>query len=404
MQKAALNLLYRQKTDIKPEASSVMTIRFIHSSDWQIGKVFRFVDTSMMGLLQEARLAAITRLGDLANLHHVRHVLVAGDVYDMEALSPRSLHQPLERMRKFATVHWHLLPGNHDPHRPNGFWDQLLRKGIPDNVHIYMAPEPAIFEDDSFALLPAPLHHRRTLQDPTAYMDDLKLPDSLTRIGLAHGTITGFGADDKDVPNYIDPDRPARADLTYLALGDWHGLKKINERCWYSGTPETDAFDVVDGGQALLVEIEGPGALPQVAPLRTGHYKWIKLSEQAKSREDIDFLEAKLRDLDDDLNRVFVHLAVAGSLSLAERQYFEERILDTVSAAFGFLRVDDRRLFPSPTTEDLDQIDRGGFVRAAADILKDKAEAGGGDSERGLAAEALQRLYLEHMKLQVEHR
>lgn len=50
------------------------------------------------------------------------------------------------------------------------------------------------------------------------------------------------------------------------------GQRKINDRCWYSGTPETDAFDVIDGGQALLVEVEGPGAVPAVTPISTGHY------------------------------------------------------------------------------------------------------------------------------------
>lgn len=37
-----------------------MTLRLIHMSDWQIGKVFRSVDSAMMELLQEARLRAIT--------------------------------------------------------------------------------------------------------------------------------------------------------------------------------------------------------------------------------------------------------------------------------------------------------------------------------------------------------
>jgi hypothetical protein len=63
------------------------------------------------------------------------------------------------------------------------------------------------------------------------------------------------------------------------------------------------------------------------------------------------------------------------------------------------MRVDDRRLFPRPTAADLDQIDRGGFVRAAAEELKRKTEEGS-DDERAIAAEALQRLYVEHMKLQ----
>ena len=376
-----------------------MAMRLIHTSDWQIGKVFRFVDNATMGLLQDARLRAISRLGDLAAEHGARHVLVAGDVYDMEVLSPRSINQPLERMRSFPNVQWHLLPGNHDPHRPNGLWDRILRKGLPDNVHIHTAPEPAILEREAAILLPAPLHHRRTLQDPTAYMTDLELPDGLVRIGLAHGTVVGFASDDKDIPNFIAPDRPARAGLSYLAMGDWHGQKKINERCWYSGTPETDAFDVIDGGQALLVEIEGPRGIPTVTPVTTGHYAWITLSEQINNGADVDFLGEKLRGIGDDLNRVLMHLTVEGALSLEDRQHFEARIIEGVSAAFCFLRIDDRRLFPHPTTEDLDRIDRGGFVRAAAEVLKRKADEGG-DAEGGLAAEALQRLYIEHMKLQ----
>lgn len=378
-------------------------IKFIHTSDWQIGKVFRFVDNATMGLLQEARLRAITRLGELAGQHDVPHVLVAGDVYDMEALSPRSLNQPLERMRNFPRVQWHLLPGNHDPNRPNGLWDQLLSKGVPENVHVHVAAEPVTLEENAVTLLPAPLQHRRMLRDPTGYMDEVDFPEAIIRIGLAHGTVTGFGSDDRDIPNYIAPDRPTRAGLSYLALGDWHGQKKINDHCWYSGTPETDAFDVIDGGQALLVEIEGPHALPKVTPFTTGHYAWTTLSEQINSRDDIGFLAEKLRGIGDDLNRVLIHLAVEGALSLTDRQYFEEQIVESVSAAFCFLRVDDRRLFPRPTAEDLDRIDRGGFIRTAAEVLKRTAEDAE-DAEREIAAEALQRLFIEHMKLRAERR
>ena len=380
-----------------------MTIKLIHTSDWQIGKVFRFLDSASMGLLQEARLRAITRIGELAGTHGAAHVLVAGDVYDMEALSPRSLNQPLERMRKFPGVQWHLLPGNHDPHRPNGLWDQLLRKGLPDNVHVHATATPAVLEDEGIAILPGPLHHRRTLDDPTAWMDEADLPDGLTRVGLAHGTVTGFGSEDRDVPNYIAPDRPVRAGLSYLALGDWHGQKQINDRCWYSGTPETDGFDVTGGGQALLVEIAASGATPTVTPVTTGHYAWTTLSEQVNSREDIDYLVDKLRGIADELDRILLQMTVEGALSLQDRQYFEEQIVEGVSAAFCFIRVDDRCLFPRPTAEDLDRIDRGGFVRAAAEELKRRAEEGS-EVERDVAAEALQRLYIEHMKLQAGQR
>lgn len=373
-------------------------LRLIHTSDWQIGKVFRFVDSATMGLLQEARLAAITRLGELAVEHGARHILVAGDVYDMEALSPRSLQQPLERMRKFEATQWHVLPGNHDPHRAHGLWDQLARRGVPDNVVLHLEPEIWTYDDGGLAILPAPLHHRRTLQDPTAYMDQADMGADVIRVGLAHGTITGFGSDDRDVPNYISPERPQTAGLAYLALGDWHGQKKINDRCWYSGTPETDAFDVTDGGRALLVEIHGAGAVPTITPIETGHYTWLSFRAQVTNREDVDGLVSKLRNAGDNLSRLLVRLVVEGALSLQDRQYFQDEVVDSVSAAFCYLRLDDRQLYPDPSAEDLDQIDRGGYVRAAADALKKKS-ADSSDAEHELAAQALQRLYIEHMKL-----
>ena len=378
----------------------MVTVKFIHTSDWQIGKVFRFVDGATMGLLQEARLRAISRLGELADEHGVDHVLVAGDVYDMEALSPRSLNQPLERMRGFPGVRWHLLPGNHDPHRPNGLWDQLLRRGLPENVCAHVAPKPEICQESGLAILPAPLFHRRTLNDLTAYMDDIDLPEGLIRVGLAHGTVQAFGSDDRDVSNFIAPDRPHLAGLSYLALGDWHGQRQINDRCWYSGTPEIDAFDVGGGGQALLVEIEAPNAVPAVTSIPTGHYTWARLSEQIGSHADIDQLAEKLRSITGELDRVLVHLDIEGALSLEDRQYFQKQIVEGVSAALCFLRVDDRRLFAKPTAEDLDRIDRGGFVRKAAEQLKRLADEGEGDRE--IAAAALERLFVEHMKLRAD--
>ena len=376
-----------------------MTVKFLHTSDWQIGKVYRFVDDGTMGLLQEARLAAITKLGELAIEHDAYHIVVAGDVYDMEALAPRSLIQPLERMRKFEKVIWHLMPGNHDPHRPRGLWGQLMRRGVPDNVILHLTSEAKVFESDRFAILSAPLQYRHMLQDPTAYMDKAETPDGIIRIGLAHGTVTGFGSDDKDVPNYINPDRPKSAGLAYLALGDWHGQKKINDKVWYSGTHETDAFDVENGGQALLVEIESANAAPVITPVEIGHYRWMTYRKQINSRDEIDALVTTLRSSETDLNRILVRLLVEGAVSLQDRQYFEEQIVEQASAAFCYLRVDDGRLFPSPSEEDLDQIDRGGFVRTAADVLRQKAE-NMSDSEHEVAALALQRLYVEHMKLQ----
>ena len=379
-----------------------MTFRFIHTADWQIGKVFRFVDGAEMGGLQLARLEAITRIGELAKEHDARHVLVAGDVYDHATPSPRTRNQVVERMRAHDSIQWHLLPGNHDPYQPNGLWDQLRSRGLPDNVHAHTESTGTIIEQGAAVLLPAPLRHRRTLDDPTAWMDDHPGEDGLIRIGLAHGAVHGFDTEEEQRANPIAPERPQLARLDYLALGDWHGERQVNERCWYSGTPETDSFQTRGRGTALLVEIDGPNELPRVTPLSTGQYHWEALDERLENLEDVDLLDHRLRNLNGDLNHTLVDLSLSGALSLADLQRLEERIVEGAAAALYHLRIDRENLFPEPTDDDLDTIDPGGIVRAAADRLRATAEAGGSDAD--LARAALHRLYIEHKKLESRSR
>ena len=375
-----------------------MAFRFIHSADWQIGKVFRFVDGAELGGLQLARLEAITRIGNLAEEHDVSHVLVAGDIYDHVTPSPPTRNQVIERMRAHASVQWHLLPGNHDPCQPNGLWDQLRRRGLPDNINAHTESAATVIEQDSAVLLPAPLQHRRTLNDPTAWMDHQVSEAGMIRIGLAHGAVYGFDSNEEQRANPIDPERPQLARLDYLALGDWHGELEVNERCWYSGTPETDSFQTRGRGTVLLVEIDGPNEFPQITPLPTGQYRWESLDERVEDLEDVDLLEHKLRNLNGDLNHTLVDLKLSGALSLADLQHFEERIVEGAAAALFHLRIDRDQLFPEPTDDDLDSIDPGGIVRAAADRLRAIVEAD--ESDAHLARAALHRLYIELKKLE----
>jgi hypothetical protein len=94
---------------------------------------------------------------------------------------------------------------------------------------------------------------------------------------------------------------------------------------------------------------------------------------------------------------VLLDLRLEGTLSLAGRERLA-RALDDLGAALRFLRIDDRRLYLSPSAEDLDAIAHGGFVRTAAESLRAMAD----DPEepaRDIAARALLRLYVEHRKL-----
>jgi DNA repair exonuclease SbcCD nuclease subunit len=403
-------------------------MRFVHTSDWQIGKTFGFAEDSAQ-LLRDQRLEAVSRLGQLARAENAPAILVAGDIYDVQTPLELTLRQPIERMRAFPDIHWHLIPGNHDPHTPRGPWDRLLQRpeALPPNIHLHTTPEPTLLHESNAWLLPGVLTRRHAASDPTAAMDEAATPEGALRIGMAHGSITSFGTDASYTHNLIALDRPQRAGLAYLALGDWHGAQSISPTCWYSGTPETDDFSTggnskqagstqtgstqtgpthtgpkqsgaAGGGEALLVDIEAPNAPPRVTQHRTGRFHWHRIDATLFNATDIDVLETRLRALAPDApGTVLVWLKAAGALSLSERQSFEDRIRHGAGSALRALRLDDQNLIARPTQADMEAIDHAGFVRTAADTLAARA-ANTADPDHDIAGAALQRLYVLHMR------
>lgn len=371
-------------------------MRVLHTSDWQIGKAFGQAD-EVAQVLRDERLDAISRLGAAARAHGAAAVLVAGDVYDVQTPSDRTLRQPIERMRAFPDLVWHLIPGNHDPHSPRGPWERLLALpgGLPAQVRLHLTPAPAEIAPGTW-LLPAVLTRQHAQGDPTAAFDAMPTPEGALRIGLAHGSITEFGNDESSTHNLIAFDRAKRAGLAYLALGDWHRAPIVIERTAYSGTPEADEFPRAGqpprGGHALLVDVAGAGAPPVVQTLATGRFAWHRVDATLDGAPAIAALEARLRALGPDLGQVLVWLTARGTLSLPELDQFDQQIRAGLGSALRVLRLADEALLPRPTSADLETIDHAGFVRDAADAL---ALAAAGEGEpAALAAAALHRLYL----------
>jgi DNA repair exonuclease SbcCD nuclease subunit len=340
-------------------------MRLIHSADWQIGKVFKQFGAKEEALRQ-ARLAAIERLGQLARSHGAAHVLVAGDVYDSEAPNPITLRAPIERMKLFPDIQWHLLPGNHDPYRPEGIWDRVANLGLPGHIHLHLTPAVVPLGDDAF-LLPAPLCHKSEYDDVTAWMDSAPTPEGAVRVGLAHGSIVNFGGEG-EATNPIDPARATRAGLDYLALGDWHRTMQVGPSVWYSGTPEPDRAGGQESGTALLVDIAGAGTPPAVTSLATGTYRWITRGERLTDAEGLTDVDQRLRG-EPDISRAIVRLKLEGALPVAAYADLQRRLTDLEAAVFH-LDVDQTQLAVRPTQADLESIDFDGVLARAADRLR----------------------------------
>jgi len=374
-----------------------LPLRFLHSSDWQIGKVFRHLPADRAAVLQEARLEAVSALGRLAQSEACRFVLVAGDVYDLETPTERTLRAPLERMRAFPGIDWYLLPGNHDPARAGGLWERLMRAGLPENVHALTTPRTVAAADGLVSILPAPLVRKQSLQDPTEHFDALETPAGVPRIGLAHGALRDFG-EGRPTPNRIAADRALRAGLSYLALGDWHGWVAFDERSVYSGAPEPDAFGQENAGCCALVTLRGE-APPLVERRPVGRFGWYERAERLTGPDDIERLERLVRTLAPDPGCALLRLRVEGALSVPARAAWQERVVVAAGSALFHIEVEDALLSGEMTADDLDTFGAGGVLRLTAERLQVMAAPGADPAQAALARAALERLVLEYRLL-----
>ncbi len=356
-------------------------IKVLHTADWQIGRVFDRPDPEESVRLSDARFLTVERIAALASERKVNAVLVAGDVFDAQSLTKKTIRRLFNAMKGYQGP-WILLPGNHDAALSEGIWKETQRLGVvPENVYLALENQVVLFEEIGLAVLPAPLTQRHTHRDLTEWFDLAQTPEGFVRIGLAHGSVSGVLAEDAASQNPIDKNRALMASLDYLALGDWHGLKQIDERTWYSGTHEPDRFRNNDSGYVLEVEIPGQGGLPKVERVKVGAYTWSLWEEEISVDSDLDSLADRL----DALSRTdVVDLRIRGHLDFSSHQRLKRHIADAEARA-GSLKVEMDNLIVLPTDEELLNLSAEGYLR---DVLQDLRAAQAQDPN-GKYAQAL---------------
>lgn len=365
-------------------------VRFLHSADLHLGKPFGSMPEELRGRLREARHTVLDRLAAQARTAGVETILLAGDVFDTETPSPAVLRQALAAMAGHDGLRWILLPGNHDSLAAEALWAGLAT-ARPANVVLATEPAPLPLADDA-VLLPAPCTTRRPGRDLSEWMDAAATPAGTIRIGLAHGAVQSF-SEDGGASDIVAPDRAARAGLDYLALGDWHGQMRIGPRSWYSGAPEPDRFKHDASGRALLVTIPAAGAEPAIEPVATGAFDWRTLALECLAGDDPNAHLAALLPAGPSRRQTLLRILATGRTRPPARTRLEAD-LKAIAPEFALLQLEAQELVTECETEDLDQIDRGGALRQAADmLLAESRDHGRASAEREVAREALMRLF-----------
>ena len=363
--------------------------RFIHSSDLHLGKPYGQMPDDVRGRLVEARFQKIDALLDLAEREGATHILLAGDTFDAETPSPATRRQAIRAMGRDRGIQWVILPGNHDSLAADELWQNLSQEA-PETVTLALTPEPTELAG-GVTLLPAPCPARRAGRDLTAWMDAAETPEGHIRIGLAHGGVRSFAEDGS--ADTLAPDRAVRADLDYLALGDWHGQMPVDPRTWYSGTPETDRFKHAGRASALVVTIPGARQTPQVEPVETGQFLWALHSMAITPGADPVAQLEELLPPETARRDVLMQIELSGRIKPMDRQALK-KALDAAEPDFARLQWRERGLAAEYEVDDLDQIDQAGVLRSAAETLYGQAkDADRSAEDRAIARNALNRLY-----------
>jgi DNA repair exonuclease SbcCD nuclease subunit len=388
---------YTRLAPPRDESEEDAAMRFVHTADWQLGMTRYFLNGEAQPRYSAARREAVAGLGPLAADAGAEFVVVAGDVFEHNQLSPRVVSQSLEAMRAIA-VPVYLLPGNHDPlDAASVYTSALFQAECPDNVTVL--DRAGVHEvRPGLEIVAAPWRSKAPTTDLVGDVLDGLPADDTTRIVVGHGGVDVFEPD-RDKVSLIRlaavEAALARGAVHYVALGDKHSRTEVGStgRVWYSGAPEVTNYDHIesDPGHVLVVDIDerDPRRAVRVDARKVGRWRFVSLRFTVDNSRDITDLGLNL-DLMPDKDRTVVQLALTGSLTVTDKAELDACI-DKHTRLFAALTSWDSQtdVVVVPADGEFDDLGIGGFAAAAVDELVATARDGGEQAEDARAALAL---------------
>ena len=162
-------------------------MRFIHTADWQLGMTRHFLEGEAQPRYAAARRDAVAALAGVVAETGAQFVVVAGDVFEHNQLSPEVVGKSLEAMRGIG-VPVYLLPGNHDPlDAASVYIGAEFVAQCPDNVTVL--DRAGVWDvAPGVQIVAAPWRSKRPTADLTAaVLDDLAADGGADEAGQCLG-------------------------------------------------------------------------------------------------------------------------------------------------------------------------------------------------------------------------
>ena len=384
-------------------------MKFIHTSDWQIGMPFLFLPERSRNLMEQERLDSITRIAKLAKdpAQEIEFVLICGDIVDTPRISDSAVRQ-LMREIKGIEKPVHLLAGNHEWKGSEYIFDnEHFREMLPSNVNI-LKLGVNLTHLENVEIVAAPLEGKPASDDVLkSVLLNLEKSNSV-RIVAAHGSLDSFIAvnDDDEKLHFQTIFESLKSKLIdYVALGDRHSTTSVDKNgklipfqgkpnvdvlpIFYSGAHEATDYNEIDPGNILIVNMSDSGEV-SVEKVHVGKFNLIEVSTLQnptvlRSIEDLEELQSTIEALINP-RQTAVKIYLDSELSLDEdirrvelfRQWDEELLA-------GFYVSNNKKMpVPKIKVDPLNFVVPGtikGYVRETYQELRDKALGNGPESK-----------------------
>lgn len=365
-------------------------VRFLHSSDWQLGMTRHFLSEEAQGRFSDARIEAIETLGRIAREKDAAFVVVAGDVFETNLVPADVVRRALDAMGD-AGVPFYLLPGNHDARSPGSVYEsERFTRRKPRNVHV-LGPEP-VEAAPGVWLAGVPWRSKQAPGEAEFFAAAQALAARRgERVLAAHGQVELAPDAAVTLPRAWLERAVREFGIGYAALGDRHSLTDagVDGRAWYSGTPEPTDYDELEPGKALLAALEGGRC--EVTPVPVGRWRFIERAWEVHDEAELRAAAEELERLPE-RRRTVLRLRVRGTGGPELRAAIEaaiEELAQSFAAVEPWERYAD--FIVRAEGEGWEALGLAGFARAAAEELDRLASEDGPDA--AAAGDALTLLF-----------
>ena len=322
-------------------------IRFVHTSDVHL-------DTSFSGTGLPSRLGCRKREAIRGTFRRILRdavergadlVLVAGDLFEHERVTPDTIEFLKQQFEALASIPVLIAPGNHDPYV---YGSPYQEERWPSNVHIFHEEDFSSVEFPGLGARVTGFAFNRSQLNENYFRRLPVLPGGLCNLVLAHGSDTAGVPPGKTAHGPLTIAEIARKNIQYCALGHYHQQRPVNNpidntEVWYSGIPEGRGWDEEGEGAYLWGDIDS--GTVRVSRVACSQYPFRTVAVDCEGLSSREQIVATLHSQHEAAldPRTLLRVILEGSpdprldLSLAE---IGERLADEVL----HLQIEDRTL------------------------------------------------------------